>query len=93
MASPVAAEGIGEYIRATDIDQLFKHVLTRCFRARPADPIAFVFDYLIETYPELASARGVGLLRTTTRTRNGARLTFREDAHTDVRDSARGGVL
>jgi len=34
-----------------------------------------------------------GLLRTPTRTHNGARRTFRVDAHTDVRDSVRGGVL
>ena len=34
-----------------------------------------------------------GVLRTTSRTQSGARLTFRVDAHTDVRDSARGGVL
>ena len=40
-----------------------------------------------------ANDPGRGLLTTTTRTQNGARRTFRVDAHTDVRDSIRGGVL
>ena len=47
------------YIKSKDIEQLFKKILTRCFRVRPDDPIAFVFDYLVELYPHIAAAKGL----------------------------------
>ena len=56
--STVVSE-IEGYIKSKDIEQLFKKVLTRCFRVRPEDPIEFVFDYLVDTYPHIAAAKGL----------------------------------
>ena len=52
---------IEDYVKAKDIDQLFKKILTRCFRVRPDDPIAFVFDYLMEHYPQVAASKGFNI--------------------------------
>jgi len=46
------------YIKAKEVDTLFKAFLVKCFRQRPASPVEFFFDYLIENYPEIARTKG-----------------------------------
>jgi len=48
---------IEDYIKVKQVDQIFKSLLVRCFRERPENPVAFVFDHLIDTYPEEAAER------------------------------------
>jgi len=42
---------IEEYIHVKSIDTIFRAILVKCFRDRPANPVAFVMEYLISNYP------------------------------------------
>jgi len=54
------------YMKSKDIVQHFKKereeftkMFTQCFRDGPEDHIDFVFDYLVDTYPRFAAAKGL----------------------------------
>mmetsp|Transcript_24419 Transcript_24419/g.33653 ORF Transcript_24419/g.33653 Transcript_24419/m.33653 type:complete len:468 (+) Transcript_24419:281-1684(+) len=56
MTSSVVDE-IEGYIKLKEIDVIFKALLVKCFRERPEEPVAFMMDFLIERYPDIASSR------------------------------------
>ncbi|KAK3275126.1 hypothetical protein CYMTET_16728 [Cymbomonas tetramitiformis] len=45
------------YIKAKEVDVIFKAMLVKCFRERPTSPIEFMMDYLIAQYPDVAAKR------------------------------------
>ena len=52
-------EELERYARESKVDDLFRDMMTGCFRTRPNAPVRFVLEYLANEYPEesLAPAR------------------------------------
>ena len=58
-------EELERYARESKVDDLFRDMMTGCFRTRPNAPVRFVLEYLANEYPEesLAHARAYVDLR------------------------------
>jgi hypothetical protein len=48
---------IEEYVQVNQVDVIFKALLRKCFRERPANPIELIMDYLFANYPDQIPAR------------------------------------
>jgi len=45
-------EELERYARESKVDDLFRDMMTGCFRTRPNAPVRFVLEYLANEYPE-----------------------------------------
>ena len=78
-------EELERYARESKVDDLFRDMMTGCFRTRPNAPVRFVLEYLANEYPEesLAHARACVDLREGVPSEK-TRETSREDARETV---------
>lgn len=45
-------EELEAYARESGVDDLFRDMMTGCFKARPSAPVTYVLEYLASAYPE-----------------------------------------
>jgi len=78
-------EELERYARESKVDDLFRDMMTGCFRTRPNAPVRFVLEYLANEYPEesLAHARAYVDLREGVRSEKTCE-TSRKDARETV---------
>ena len=64
-------EELEQYAKESKVDDLFRDLMTGCFKQRPSAPVTYILEYLANAYPEesLAHARAFvdvkeGLLKT-----------------------------
>jgi len=52
-------EELEQYAKESKVDDLFRDLMTGCFKQRPSAPVTYILEYLANAYPEesLAHAR------------------------------------
>jgi hypothetical protein len=45
-------EELEQYAKESKVDELFRDIMTGCFKTRPAAPVKYILEYLASAYPE-----------------------------------------
>lgn len=45
-------EELERYAKESKVDELFRDIMTGCFKLRPAAPVKYILEYLADAYPE-----------------------------------------